>query len=92
MPKITLPQKNKTIEINTGENLMTALMAAGLPVASSCDGEGICSMCRIQVDGILPSASELEKNTLSRNKCCPNERLSCQINVVNDVSVRTKYW
>lgn len=71
---------------------MTALMAAGLPVASSCDGEGICSMCRVQIDEPLPSASELEKNTLSRNKCAADERLSCQVSVENDLSVRTKYW
>jgi len=92
MPKITLPQKNKTIEVSAGENLMTALLRAELPVASSCDGEGICSMCRVQIEGNLPPPSELESNTLSRNKCASDERLSCQITVAQDMLVRTKYW
>ncbi len=79
---------------------MSALIAAGLPVASSCDGDGICSMCRVRVtseSGSAPgdainSPASFETDSLKRNKCAPDERLSCQIEVRGDITVKTKYW
>lgn len=92
MPKIHLPQKNLTLDAPTGENLMDYLQAQQIPVASSCLGDGICSMCKMSVIGTLPEPSEIEKNTLARNKALPEERLSCQISIANDLEIATKYW
>jgi len=95
MPKVSIPQKQMTIDVEPGANLMNALLDAGFPVASSCHGDGICSMCRIKIEGAEGSVNspvEFELNTLKRNKCAPNERLSCQIEVLKDISVETKYW
>jgi 2Fe-2S ferredoxin len=92
MKVIKVPQKKIEIKINTGENLMTALIAAGLPVASSCHGDGICSMCKVTIEGQINLPNKLETETLKRNKCTSTERLSCQIAVTNDISVCAKYW
>ncbi len=96
MPKISIPQKNLSIEASSNSNLMSTLLSAGLPVASSCDGEGICSMCKVKITSELGtsigSAEKLETETLKRNKCAPDERLSCQISITGDLSVTTKYW
>ena len=92
MPKVSLPQKQMTLDVETGTNLMNALLDAGLPVASSCHGDGICSMCRVKVSRIQSLPSEIESATLKRNKCEPHERLSCQISVTEDLEVSTKYW
>lgn len=92
MPKIYVPQKNMTLEVTSGENLMQALQMAGIAVASSCLGDGICSMCRMTVEGVVTPASELELRTLSRNKLDSPNRLSCQINVTADLTVTTTYW
>jgi 2Fe-2S ferredoxin len=92
MPKITVPQKQMTIDVESGSNLMNSLLEAGLPVASSCHGDGICSMCRMKIDGAVDSPTDFESETLRRNKCAEGERLSCQVAVTADITVSTKYW
>jgi 2Fe-2S ferredoxin len=93
MPSINVPQKNLVIEVKSGENLMQALQNAGIPVASSCLGEGICSMCKMVVRGNLTSPKDLEVRTLARNKLTESGiRLSCQIQVTADITVTTSYW
>lgn len=92
MPKVTVPQKNLIIDGHQGENLMDALIAAGLPVASSCLGEGVCSKCKVKIVP-LGKASELEVKTMTRNKIdISNHRLSCQIFIEDDLTVETSYW
>ncbi len=92
MPRISLPQKNLILDAASGENLMDFLIKNQIPVASSCLGEGICSMCRVKIKGELSSPSEFEKRTLVRNKCADDERLSCQIVIATELEVETKYW
>jgi 2Fe-2S ferredoxin len=93
MPNINVPQKNLVLKVADGENLMAALQNADIPVASSCLGEGICSMCKMKVLGVSSKPSDLETRTLLRNKVQdPEVRLSCQIQVVEDLTVETTYW
>ncbi|MBC7419129.1 MAG: 2Fe-2S iron-sulfur cluster binding domain-containing protein [Bdellovibrio sp.] len=92
MPKITLNQRNLTFDTPAGENLMQYLQAQGIPVASSCLGDGICGKCRVRVTGKLPKASALEKTTLSRNQATDAERLACQMITENDLEISTSYW
>ena len=100
MPKVSIPQKNLIFNVPHGANLMNSLLASGLPVASSCHGEGICSMCKVKVTGlaqplvspVVKPAESFEIETLKRNKCASDERLSCQISVTVDLIVITKYW
>lgn len=91
MFKVFIPQKNITLMAEPNKNLMDLLMENGLPVASSCLGEGICSKCAMEVTprGVL---SELEVKTLTRNKRSLEERLSCQLFITHDIEVRTGYW
>lgn len=81
-----------TLDVESGANLMNALLEGGLPVASSCHGDGICSMCRMRVAGEANAPASFESDSLKRNKCEADERLSCQITVTSDIEVRTKYW
>lgn len=95
MPLIKLPQKNLILEAPVGANLMRFLLDHQIPVASSCLGDGICSKCRVRVvpgNISIGTASEIEKNTLTRNKCAEDERLSCQITVENDLEIYASYW
>ena len=92
MPKVTVPQKNLTLLGQVGENLMDVLIAAGLPVASSCLGEGICSKCVVELTP-LGSSSDLEVKTMTRNKLdFSTHRLCCQIFITEDLTVKTGYW
>ncbi len=50
MPLISLSKKiAPSLKVAKGSNLMKSLLEAGLPVASSCDGDGVCAKCRIQI-------------------------------------------
>ena len=73
---------------------MRFLLGHQIPVASSCLGDGICSKCRVRVPGNTASSpvSEIELNTLKRNKCAEDERLSCQITIESDLEVYANYW
>jgi ferredoxin, 2Fe-2S len=97
MPQIILPQKNITLDVASDSNLMDVIMQAGIPVASSCHGDGVCSMCKMNIEVLdksatLNSPEAYEIASLQRNKCSPDERLSCQIVVSTDLIVTTKYW
>ena len=93
MPKISFVKNKAPLIAQEGEILMQFLLKNGIPVASSCKGDGICGKCRMKIEsGILPEASELEKETLLRNSANPNERLSCQIILCEDLKIDTDYW
>lgn len=96
MPKkdieIKIPQKNLNITVSVGANLMQALLKAGLPVASSCLGDGVCGKCRLSIRGKVNIANDLELQTLSKNNSDPDQRLACQVIVVEQVTVETTYW
>jgi ferredoxin, 2Fe-2S len=91
MPSIKIPQKNKIISVESGKNLMDALLEAELPVASSCHGQGVCSKCFAAVSPIA-AHTELELKTLEKNKLNLSKRLCCQIFVTEDLIVETAYW
>ncbi len=91
MPSIQIPQKNKILYAKSGKNLMDALLEAGLPVASSCHGQGICSKCVVTVSPI-GAHTELELKNLEKNKLDFSKRLCCQIFVTADLTVKTTYW
>ncbi len=74
---------------------MKALLAAGLPVASSCHGDGVCGKCRVQVlSGAenLSKVGTVEELVRDRLKTPRDYRLSCQAQVLGDVVIDTSYW
>jgi len=91
MPTLKIPQKKLELTVESGKNLMNALIEGGLPVASSCLGEGICSKCAVLMTP-AGSPSELEVRTMERNKVSPDKRLCCQVWVNHDLVVETTYW
>lgn len=94
MSEIFSPQKNLRFQADPKRSLMDNLLEHGLPVASSCRGDGICGKCRMRIRPLLtlPPPSELEKKTLEKNKAEPDERLSCQIYPTQNLIVETTYW
>lgn len=95
MPKIRFLKTDRVLEVPEGANLMSSLLDAGIPVASSCDGEGVCAKCRMQVlDGAenLSRPTELEDFLIERYELKKGVRISCQCNVKGDVKVHATYW
>ncbi len=92
MPKITIKQKNLTLDAAIGSNLMTYLQSQNVAVASSCLGDGICGKCKMKILGNLPASNPLEAKILMRNQANEAERLACQVTIEGDLEVETTYW
>ena len=95
MPFIRFVKDYPALEVAAGATLMAELRAAGLPVASSCNGDGVCAKCRIQiVEGAenLSRETPLEEILRARNRIPRDQRVSCQTKVLGDIKVDTGYW
>lgn len=95
MPRISFVKNKAPIDIPEGIVLMEALLAHGVPVASSCKGDGICGKCRMRiVEGgeFLAETSAAERSVLEKNLAGADQRLSCQVQVFGDLKVDTGYW
>jgi ferredoxin, 2Fe-2S len=76
--------------------LMDALLAHGLPVASSCGGDGVCTKCRLHVRPLSASSvnapSKFEIGLLKKIGASNDERISCQTKVLGLIEVDADYW
>jgi len=79
--------KEKEIEVDPGNSLLSTLSAQKIFVPSACGGGGTCGMCRLQVlDGggsILPT----ETGFFTRKEQMNHWRLSCQVKVREDMDI-----
>lgn len=93
--RVRFEPSGRSIVVEPGTALIDAARAAGLPVAQSCGGWGICSWCKMQVlDGLehLSPAEPVEARLIIRQAFAANERASCQAEVFGPVTVTTTYW
>jgi len=85
--KITI-NGEKEVTAEAGGNLMNTLAAQQIFLPSACGGGGSCAQCKCQiVEGggeILPT----EAVHFSRREIKDNWRLSCQVKVKNDMSIK----
>jgi len=83
------------VEVPEGSNLMESLLDSGMPVASSCGGEGICSKCNIQIiegEENLSEETDLEEDLKDINDIDADRRISCQTEINGDIVVDAPYW
>jgi len=92
--------RDKIIEAEIGETLLSALDKGGLRLPTSCGGKGTCGLCRVQVEGegsdsILP----VERIILKEDEISRGERLACQVILRGDLQVAVspallgaEYW
>jgi 2Fe-2S ferredoxin len=95
MPIIHFARGRAPVTVEAGANLMNALLATGVPVASSCRGDGVCAKCRIRiVEGArnLSPEGDVEKFLREKFQIPKNERVSCQTLVNGDITVDASYW
>lgn len=96
MSKISFSKKNKApFDANPEQNLMQNVLEHGLPVASSCNGDGVCAKCKMTINNGLQNLTpetEVETFLKSKFKLAKNVRISCQTFVKGDVEVDTTYW
>jgi 2Fe-2S ferredoxin len=95
MPTIRFVKNYPPIEVEAGAELMDSLRRAGLPVASSCDGDGVCGRCRLVIVAGAENLSPLkpiEEILRTRLRLPGGVRISCQALVLGDVTVDASYW
>ena len=88
MPTITV-EGESAFECEAGKKLVLAIEDAGLDILHRCGGQARCTTCRIEVlSGEVPPISEIEIEALEEPELIEHFRLSCQIRVQNDLSIR----
>lgn len=89
MPVITVINQNRIIPCPTGSNLMQVLRDSNVFLESPCSGLGTCGKCRVQIiSGTLADPSPDEKRHLSADDLARGIRLSCMVQVMNDMSIK----
>lgn len=89
MPQVKL-QGIKTIQVEQGRRLVTAIEDAGVDILHRCGGQAKCTTCRVElIDGEAGEMTKAERERLAReDQLAPNVRLSCQIMCNADLTVR----
>ena len=80
----------KTIDAPNGTKLVLAIEDAGIDILHKCGGNARCTTCRVAVvSGDAGPIEELERERLARDpNFGPEIRLSCQIRVESDLTVK----
>lgn len=74
---------------------MTSLLDADIPVASSCNGDGVCAKCKVTIiEGAenLSIENEIENFLKQKISIPAHTRISCQTIVNGDITIDTTYW
>lgn len=89
MPTVTV-EGEKSFEVEAGQKLVLAIEDAGIDIMHRCGGNARCTTCRVQVIAGEPAPmKDLERERLAREASLgPDIRLSCQIRVESDLTVR----
>jgi ferredoxin len=88
MARITI-EGETTIEVETGKRLVLGLEDSGIDVLHRCGGNAKCTTCRIEVvEGVVPPMSDMERDALEDPELIARYRLSCQIRVDGDLTIR----
>jgi ferredoxin len=89
MPLVTVEGENK-IECEAGRRLVLCIEDAGIDILHRCGGNARCTTCRVEIlEGDAGQMTEAENERLGRLTQRPdNLRLSCQIQVRDDLSVK----
>ena len=89
MPTVTVEGVG-SFEVEPGRKLVLAIEDAGIDIMHRCGGNARCTTCRVQVvAGDTPPMETAERDRLAREgDLGPDIRLSCQIRVQSDLTVR----
>ncbi len=89
MPTVRMEGIGETT-CNEGRRLVLCIEDAGVDILHRCGGNARCTTCRVEVIGGDPGPkTEAEQARLARiPDLPPNIRLSCQIQVRDDLTVR----
>jgi ferredoxin len=90
MPVVVVEGEPDPIEVAQGRRLVLAIEDAGIDILHRCGGNARCTTCRVEVlSGDPGPMTEPEAARLDRvEDRTPSMRLSCQVQVNDDLDVR----
>ena len=88
MPIVTV-EGEKSFEVEAGKKLVLGLEDNGIDVLHRCGGNAHCTTCRVEiVEGSVSAQSDMEREALEDPALIEKYRLSCQIRVESDLTIR----
>lgn len=87
MPSLTV-EGFSTVNVADGTRLVNAIEGAGVDILHACGGNARCATCRVQFVSGEPQKMTLAERTKLDEKGLSGVRLSCQITVDGDMTVR----
>ncbi|WP_096188908.1 2Fe-2S iron-sulfur cluster-binding protein [Evansella halocellulosilytica] len=88
MPKVKVPGKDP-FEVEKGTKLVLALEDNGVDILHRCGGKAKCTTCRVEVvEGDFGPLTEVESSIFEKKGLDDSCRLSCQVYVNDDVTVK----
>lgn len=88
MPQLMVDGRG-TFEVPADKKLVLAVEDSGIDILHRCGGIARCTTCRVEVlSGEVPPMSEAEREALEEPELIAKYRLSCQIRVQSDLSIR----
>ncbi len=88
MPLLTVDGRGD-FDVQADKKLTNAIEDAGIDILHRCGGYARCTTCRVEVlKGDVPPISEAEIDALEEPELIEKYRLSCQLRVTSDMTVR----
>ena len=88
MKTLTFTPINEVQQVNTGSDLLQALLSRDLKVLTACGGKGLCATCHVHIthgmDELTPRTSREARTLGFIRKSAPNSRLACQSQVLGE--------
>jgi len=78
----------KTIAVDPGSSLLTALSDEQIFLPSACGGGGTCAMCECHIEKGGGDVLATELNHLTRKEVAEHKRLACQVKVREDMEIK----
>ncbi len=90
MSKVTIENRNLTVEYNPAISLLNNFKILDVNIESMCGGRGNCGTCKVQIlknNNFLLPPNDVEKFRLGEVKIKQNWRLACQLYSVKDLTI-----
>jgi ferredoxin len=87
MPRLTV-EGFSTVDVAEGTRLVNAIEGAGVDILHACGGNARCTTCRVEFVEGEPQRMTVAERTRLDEKGLSGVRLSCQITVDGDMTVR----
>jgi ferredoxin len=87
MPSLTV-EGFPAVSVADGTRLVNAIENAGVDILHACGGNARCTTCRVEFVKGEPARMTVAERTRLAEKGLSGVRLSCQITVDNDMTVR----